>query len=127
MAAFTGDYLSGHITYGYAVTVHSGQGVTANTTHAVLSENTTRALAYVAMTRGRESNSAYLYQRTAGEADHQQRGPEDIHAAHLMRDIITTHDDRARTAHDVTATTDREHLPEPLRSLADRRTKAAER
>jgi ATP-dependent exoDNAse (exonuclease V) alpha subunit len=70
-AAFTGDYLSEHITHGYAVTVHSAQGVTADTTQAVLGENTTRAMAYVAMTRGRESNTVYLYRRTAGDADHE--------------------------------------------------------
>jgi conjugative relaxase-like TrwC/TraI family protein len=134
-AAFTGDYLSEHITHGYAVTVHSAQGVTADTTHAVLGENTTRALAYVAMTRGRESNTAYLYQRTAGEGDHQHRGHEDIHAArrgsrdaaHLLRDIIATRDERARTAQDVSSATEREHLPEPVGSLVDRRTKATER
>jgi conjugative relaxase-like TrwC/TraI family protein len=80
-AVFTGDYLSEHITYGYAVTVHSAQGVTADATHALLGENTTRAVAYVAMTRGRESNTAYLYQRTAGEADHQHRESEDLHVA----------------------------------------------
>jgi ATP-dependent exoDNAse (exonuclease V) alpha subunit len=59
-AAFSGDYLRQHITHGYAVTVHSAQGATADTTHAVLGENTTRAMLYVAMTRGRESNSEYL-------------------------------------------------------------------
>ena len=56
-AAFTGDYLREHITHGYAVTVHSAQGVTADTTHAVLGENTTRAMLYVAMTRGRDTNT----------------------------------------------------------------------
>ena len=52
-AVFDGDYLREHISLGYAVTVHSAQGVTADTTHAVLGENTTRAMLYVAMTRGR--------------------------------------------------------------------------
>jgi hypothetical protein len=134
-AVFTGDYLSQHITYGYAVTVHSAQGVTADATHAVLGENTTRALAYVAMTRGRESNTAYLYQRTAGEADHQHRESEDLHvarrgssreAAQLLRNIIGDCDERARTAHDVSAATERAHLPESLGSLVHRRTTAAE-
>ena len=41
-AAFTGDYLREHITHGYAVTVHSAQGVTADTAHAVLGERTSR-------------------------------------------------------------------------------------
>ena len=44
-----------------------------------------------------------------------------------MRDIIASRDDRARTAHAVSATTVRKHLPEPLRSLTDHRAKAAER
>jgi conjugative relaxase-like TrwC/TraI family protein len=135
-AVFTGGYLSEHITYGYAVTVHSAQGVTADTAHGVLDENTTRALTYVAMTRGRESNTAYLYQRMVGEADHQHRRHEETHVARrgssrdagrLLRDIIATQDERARTAHDVSAATERQHLPEPLGSPVDCRTKATER
>lgn len=47
-AVFSGDYLREHINLGYAVTVHSAQGVTADTSHAVLGENTTRNLLYVA-------------------------------------------------------------------------------
>lgn len=48
------------------MTVHSAQGVTADASHALLGENSTRALLYVGMTRGRDSNTAYLYQRTSG-------------------------------------------------------------
>jgi hypothetical protein len=58
-AVFNADYVREHITHGYAVTVLTAQGVTADTTHAVLGENTTRATLYVAMTRGRESNTAH--------------------------------------------------------------------
>ena len=49
-----GDYVREHITHGYAVTVHTAQGVTADATHSVLGEKATRAALYVAMTRGRE-------------------------------------------------------------------------
>jgi ATP-dependent exoDNAse (exonuclease V) alpha subunit len=74
---FGGDYLREHINHGYAVTVHSAQGATADTTHAVLDETATRALFYVAMTRGRDSNTAYLYQHTSEHEcptnHHQQR------------------------------------------------------
>jgi len=38
--ASSGDYLRENITHGYAVTVHSAQGVTAEANHAVLGENT---------------------------------------------------------------------------------------
>lgn len=135
-AAFPGDYLSEHITYGYAVTVHSAQGVTADTTHAVLGENTIRALLYVAMTRGRDTNTVYLCQRMAGEGDHQHRENTDIQvalrgssrdAAHQMRNIIASDDKRVRTAHDATASTFREQLPEPVGLFVDRRIRAAAR
>jgi len=74
-AAFSGEYLRGHITHGYAVTMHSAQGVTADTTHAVLGDTTTRALLYVALTRGRDTNTAHLYERLAGEGEHEHAQP----------------------------------------------------
>ena len=39
---FSGDYLTEHVTHGYAVTVHAAQGVTADVTHAVLGEGASR-------------------------------------------------------------------------------------
>ena len=77
-AAFSGDYLRENITHGYAITVHSAQGATAERTHAVLGENTSRALLYVAMTRGRDTNRAYLYERIAGEGDHEHAQPTPV-------------------------------------------------
>ena len=103
-AAFTGDYLRDHITYGYAVTVHSAQGATADTAHAVLSENTSREVFYVAMSRGRQSNSAYLTEQVRGkhavravDGHHRSTRP---HASHTARKVIANAG-RARTAHDV--------------------------
>jgi conjugative relaxase-like TrwC/TraI family protein len=133
-AAFSGDYLRQHITHGYAVTVHSAQGVTAHTTHAVLGENTSRALLYVALTRGRDTNTAYLYERIAGETEHDHADPPGVHvvrrgssrdAAGMVRAIIANHDEQARTAHDIAAETpDRDQLPGRVQSLLDRRAKA---
>ena len=133
-AVFSGDYLREHITHGYAVTVHSAQGVTAERTHAVLGETTTRALLYVALTRGRDTNTAYLYERLAGEGEHEHAEPPGVHvmrrgsgrgAAQLVRGIIANHDEKARSAHDIAANTDdRDQLPERVRRLLDRRTHA---
>lgn len=132
-AAFTGDYLREHITYGYAITVHSAQGVTADTTHAVLGENTTRALFYVAMTRGRSSNTAYLHERIAGENEHSQPGGVHIprrgtakEAAQRARALIANHDEQARTAHQIAQDADASVLPEPVRSLLRRRSDAVQ-
>jgi len=135
---FSGDYLHRHIHHGYAVTVHSAQGVTAQTTHAVLGENTTRSLLYVALTRGREHNHAYLYERLGGETEHehaeQQPGVHVMRhgtsrdAAHLVRAIIGNRDAQARTAHDIAAETqDRDQLPKRVHSLLDRRDRAVQR
>jgi hypothetical protein len=48
----------------------------------------------------------------------------DRDAAVLVRGIIGAGDDRARTAHDVAADTDRDQLPDRVASLLDRRTRA---
>jgi ATP-dependent exoDNAse (exonuclease V) alpha subunit len=83
--------------------VHSAQGVTADTTHALLGENTSRNLLYVALTRGRDTNQAYLYERIAGEGEHEHAQPDGLHiarrgsgrdAAQLMRAIIATPDEQ---------------------------------
>jgi hypothetical protein len=115
--------------------VHSAQGVTAERTHAVLGDTTSRALLYVAMTRGRESNTAYLYERLAGEGEHEHAQPTPgVHvarrgsgreAAQLMRGIIANHDEQAHTAHHIAAqTSDREQLPDRVQGLLDRRANA---
>ena len=124
---FDGNYVRENITQGYAVTVHGAQGVTADTTHAVLGENTTRAMLYVAMTRGRDTNTAYLYQRDA-EHEYPSRRTEGVHvlqrgtsrgAGDLARAIVANHDDQAFTAHDLAAQAPREKLPEHVRRLVD--------
>ena len=107
LGAFFDDYVREHITYGYAVTVHSAQGVTADTTHAVLSETASRTLSYVAMTRGRDANTIYLYERTTAheyqqdstEVGHVMHRGSRQHAAKLLRAILTN-DEHPVTAHD---------------------------
>jgi hypothetical protein len=128
---FEGEYLREHITLGYAATVHSHQGVTADTCHAVLSEYATRAMAYVAMTRGREHNHAYIYTREPGEADHEHRhvlDDGDVHqlrrgtkyaAAHYFR-MILANDDRTRTMHAEAERTAPEHRHPIVAALLER-------
>ncbi len=78
---FVREYASEHITLGYATTVHSAQGITIGDTntegvcYAILSEHATRAMAYVAMTRGKDENRAFIYQPVTGEADHEHATP----------------------------------------------------
>ena len=72
LAVLEGEYLHQHVHHGYAVTVHAAQGNTAQRCHAILSPVTgNRAGAYVAMTRGRDTNQVYLYEQVGGEGDHE--------------------------------------------------------
>ncbi len=128
---FESGYLREHVSLGYAVTVHSAQGVTADTAHAVIGESAGRALAYVAMSRGRDSNHAYIYNHVSGEADHEHTTPvagADVHvlrrgtkyaAAHYFR-MIMANDARPRTMHAEAEHTDRELLPDIVGRLLDR-------
>ncbi|TQR85664.1 AAA family ATPase [Mycobacterium hodleri] len=131
-AVFDADYVREHINHGYATTVHSAQGVTADATHAVLGENTTRSMLYVAMTRGREANTSYLYERTTeaeygpstdGEPYVMQRGTAH-QAVQLAHAIITVHDDVPLTANQIAAETPRHLLPERVASLLAERARA---
>lgn len=127
-AVFSGDYLREHVQLGHAVTVHAAQGVTAETTHAVLADTATRHLVYVALTRGRDTNHAYLYERAVGEGDHQHRNPTEpdrVHLAHrgtptqaarALRQVIGR-DEPAQTAHQIAADTPAQLLPERVASL----------
>ena len=54
------EYVAEHLDLGYAVTAHRAQGVTVDTAHVVVTSSTTRENLYVSMTRGRDSNIAYV-------------------------------------------------------------------
>ena len=49
-----------HLALGYASTVHSVQGRTADTAHAVVTPRTSPAALYVGLSRGRQANTAYV-------------------------------------------------------------------
>src|SRR5690606_19946668 len=58
-----GDYVSAHVALGYASTVHSGQGLTVDRCHTVITPNTGAEALYVGMTRGRHGNTAHVTTR----------------------------------------------------------------
>ena len=136
-AVFEREYVSEHITLGYATTAHSAQGITVGDTdtagvcYAILSEHATRAMAYVAMTRGKDENHAFIYQPITGEADHEHATPVaglEIHrlrrgnkhaAAHYFR-MILANDDRPRTMHAEAERTEGHLLPRVVADLLER-------
>lgn len=54
------SYVAEHVDLGYAVTTHRARGITVDTAHVLVESTSTRENVYVAMTRGRESNRAYV-------------------------------------------------------------------
>ena len=130
-AVFDGDYLKQHVTLGYATTVHSAQGVTADSCYAVLGEGSSRAMAYVAMTRGRHNNEAFLYQRltderdhehsrlTFGQATHAARRSNKYSAAQHFRTILAI-DDRPRTVHADAERAESQLLPDVVAEVRTR-------
>lgn len=131
---FNPDYFREQVSLGYAVTAHSAQGVTADTSIAVLREDTSRNLLYVAMTRGRHANHAHIYKRSTEASEFSHEGPVGTHivqrgesgeAANLIRRIVVN-DEPTITAHSYATHTQEEALPHRVRSLLTQRAIAAQ-
>jgi conjugative relaxase-like TrwC/TraI family protein len=58
--AIPAEYTQRFVELAYATTVHGAQGDTVQAAHVLVGEHTGAAAAYVAMTRGREANTAHL-------------------------------------------------------------------
>lgn len=124
------DYLRAHVQHGYAVTLQSAQGVTADTSYPIVRASTDRNTLYVGLTRGREFNRVYIYERIAGEGDHEHADPtpglhqvrrgDSDEAATLIR-AITRRDNRPQSIHQVAAQADRDKLPDRVARLATKR------
>lgn len=63
-----GEYVQAHVELAYATTVYGAQGETVDQAHVAISEATGAAAAYVAMTRGRETNLAHLVAENLDDA-----------------------------------------------------------
>ncbi|MET0931327.1 MAG: MobF family relaxase, partial [Aeromicrobium sp.] len=72
------DYVAGHTELGYASTIHSAQGISADTMHGLSTGAENRQQLYTMMSRGRHANHLYLV--TAGDGDpHTLIRPETTH------------------------------------------------
>ncbi len=69
---FPADYAAEHLDLGYAVTSYRAQGITVDTSHVLVDASMTRENLYVALTRGRETNLAYV---TVDKPDDSHDGP----------------------------------------------------
>lgn len=80
-------YAAEHVDLGYAVTAHRAQGVTVDTSHVVVSGTTTRENLYVSMTRGRDSNIAYVALDQPDDS-HARPEPDDVTARTVLVGVL---------------------------------------
>jgi len=81
------DYVAEHADLGYAITAHRAQGMTVDTAHVVVTGSTTRENFYVAMTRGRESNLAYVALDRPDDS-HAAPSPEEVTAKTILFGVL---------------------------------------
>ncbi|MBJ7353934.1 MAG: relaxase domain-containing protein [Thermoleophilaceae bacterium] len=80
-------YVAEHVDLGYAVTAHRAQGITVDSSHVVVSGSTTRENFYVSMTRGRESNVAYVALDKPDEG-HAPPEPDGVNAHTVLYGVL---------------------------------------
>lgn len=83
-------YVEDHVALGYASTAHSAQGVTVDTSHAVVTPGMSAEAMYVAMSRGRDGNTAHVATQpeVAGEFTGETHERERQTPGQVMGDIL---------------------------------------
>ncbi len=89
-------YAAEHFDLGYAVTTYRAQGITVDTSHLITGPGMTREHLYVGLTRGRETNTAYVITDTPLEItpdDYEDLTPRGV----LARIVRTVGAEKAAT------------------------------
>jgi len=108
------NYVAADLALGYASTVHAAQGRTVDTAHAVIGDSTDAAGAYVAMTRGRQRNTAWTV-TTAVAEDSAPGEAHDVMPRSARRVLADALDPQSRPANQ-SALTEQEHAQQVARS-----------
>ncbi|PWD97402.1 conjugal transfer protein [Dietzia maris] len=118
------SYVAEHVDLGYAVTAHRAQGVTVDTAHVLVEPTTTRENFYVAMTRGKHSNRAYVILDRADEHAHPHPGDSRDATARSVLYGVLQHVGAELSAHE-TITAEHEHWGSIAQLAAEYETIAA--
>ncbi len=95
------DYVAEHLALAYASTVHAAQGRTTDTSHAVITSWTSMAALYVALSRGRDANTAHIATTSTIADPAQGRPDQTLHRdpVALLAGILDERDPRRRLLH----------------------------
>jgi len=92
-----GWYVAQHVELAYATTAHRAQGDTVDTAHAVVRPEMCRELLYVAMTRARHANTAYVCTDSGIDDEH---GPVDELTVHEVLEKVLARSGAEVSAHE---------------------------
>ncbi|MGE0307410.1 MAG: hypothetical protein AB7Q27_16815, partial [Acidimicrobiia bacterium] len=113
----TADYLDEHVVLGYATTASGAQGRTTGTSHALVTPRTTSSGIYVALTRGKHSNTAHVI---CDAHDHDEFRTGTRTPTQAFADAVVRTGDGERSAYN-TARTRQAAAPSRARDRADDR------
>ncbi|KZM75568.1 MobF family relaxase [Nocardia terpenica] len=112
------DYVVTNVELGYASTVHRSQGSTVDRCHLLMNATLGRALAYVGLTRGAESNRIYLATDALDPTCEQQ--PEDpITEQQMFAKVLAREDDNLTATETMRLELARIDDPARLRGIYD--------
>ena len=107
------DYVEAWTELGYATTIHTAQGVTADTSHTLLTGNETRQQLYTAASRGRHANHLHIAVTGDGQPDPIDYDTLTVRDAEDTLERILNHDETA-----LSATSHQRHAHDPAQLLA---------
>jgi conjugative relaxase-like TrwC/TraI family protein len=124
-----GSYVREAVELGYATTIHTAQGVTADTTHSLVDELMTREQLYTTVSRGRTAN--HLYVAVGDGEPHrillnhiQELTATDILQRVLIRTSLPVSATTVRTQHERAASTSGRVRARPASPAYDHRARA---
>jgi len=81
------DYVGEYVDLGYAITAHRAQGITVDFAHVIASAKTTLESLYVALTRGRWANIAYVALDDPDDS-HAPPHPDDVNGRTVLYGVL---------------------------------------
>lgn len=98
------SYVTEHVDLGYATTTHRAQGITTDHAHVLAAAGMTRENLYVAMTRGRDTNHAYVATDDIDpDCDHLPNPPTPAAGTAILERILATSGAELSAAQTITA------------------------
>ncbi|MGH3351982.1 MAG: MobF family relaxase [Nocardioides sp.] len=102
-AVLPADYVADHVELGYASTVHTAQGLTADVVHGIVDGREDRQMLYTMLTRGRRENHVHVVLEPGDSADADREqcmlpGLEEQMTAIQMFDEVVARDGAAVSA-----------------------------